>query len=801
MLTKVRLVLLALLLVGSYAVTPQAVNATGAIVSFDFVVTGYGSVSMTPSADAPCNAAGASTCSFTAAVGEWVTFSATSADGQTLIAWGGHAEGWCELSPTCRYRVPASGPTVSAEFAPARSVTVLDDGRIALEFVDTHAALVGADQGPTCFSEQDLQQSCTFFASRTGQISLQVPYGESAYYPYTRVDGVETDDAEPTNGLWSHGPGEDNLMVSVSSFRRTLTLNPPAGVTMALITQDEGDWVGQLVKDSTCVGPARCVNYIYEREYIVGISVTSDATNTYFDHTGCDGGTVESILEFAVGCIIPRGVSNEEVGGVISAQRLATCSTNFSGGGYRGYVFSESGGFCADENSSTVTISSARDTRFYIWPDSDNQGSPMFLGWRGDCGQKIWNEICAVPAGSGDISVVADFGAARVLKNRTFVFRDSYSGLALSGGTFAWYGNSNTSSIARAKIPANGQYKFGSIMGGTVYFQLFDVTVGSKWQLSGYARAAIHAGPLPPQLSLGSDVPGVAQIPISVKMESGRPVPGALVSYSQSDPCTKSSDQDGSMEWTLLPTVCVASARTNERGETTLVVPDGPWLTENLEAVVTYGDMNVWNAEFVEGWDGVRYAIIPDLPFIDMESVTAEYKYGSPVLVNAVVRNSDGNPLQGATVVLSGISKADSTCTFTQSKITNSAGRVTFTVCPKKSTVMTLSSTAGVQAKVKVNVRMKPSAVRSVVPTAGLRSVALKWIIPSEVNAGPITDYIIQYRLRGTTTWITSRDGVSTARKTTVNGLTKGRVYEFRIAAKNKAGIGNWSQLLSAKPK
>jgi hypothetical protein len=73
--------------------------------------------------------------------------------------------------------------------------------------------------------------------------------------------------------------------------------------------------------------------------------------------------------------------------------------------------------------------------------------------------------------------------------------------------------------------------------------------------------------------------------------------------------------------------------------------------------------------------------------------------------------------------------------------------------------------------------------------------VALAWAAPASVNIGAVTDYIVQYRLQGSSTWITFRDGTSTARKATVTGLIKGRIYEFRIAAKNKAGTGTWSSI------
>jgi len=62
------------------------------------------------------------------------------------------------------------------------------------------------------------------------------------------------------------------------------------------------------------------------------------------------------------------------------------------------------------------------------------------------------------------------------------------------------------------------------------------------------------------------------------------------------------------------------------------------------------------------------------------------------------------------------------------------------------------------------------------------------------------TAFIVQYRLQGATTWITFRDGTSTARKATVTGLTSGQIYEVRVAAKNKSGTGTWSDIVLGTP-
>ena len=85
------------------------------------------------------------------------------------------------------------------------------------------------------------------------------------------------------------------------------------------------------------------------------------------------------------------------------------------------------------------------------------------------------------------------------------------------------------------------------------------------------------------------------------------------------------------------------------------------------------------------------------------------------------------------------------------------------------------------------------------VPVAGIRSVTLRWKVPAEVNAGAVTDYVVQYRLVGQATWRTYVDGKSSRTAVTVKGLLSRRQYEFRIAAKNKAGAGVWSAVIVSR--
>jgi hypothetical protein len=69
----------------------------------------------------------------------------------------------------------------------------------------------------------------------------------------------------------------------------------------------------------------------------------------------------------------------------------------------------------------------------------------------------------------------------------------------------------------------------------------------------------------------------------------------------------------------------------------------------------------------------------------------------------------------------------------------------------------------------------------------------LRWSAPASLNGGSITDYIIQYRARGTTGWSTFADDISTSRTVKVTGLTRKMEYKFQVAASTTAGDSPYS--------
>ncbi len=135
------------------------------------------------------------------------------------------------------------------------------------------------------------------------------------------------------------------------------------------------------------------------------------------------------------------------------------------------------------------------------------------------------------------------------------------------------------------------------------------------------------------------------------------------------------------------------------------------------------------------------------------------------------------------TTVNDGVSTAT---TYTVSGLTNGT-RYSFRVAAKNG--VGLGPWSQVVEATPVAVPAAPSGLTAVAPITGLGTQArLSWNAAAD-NGTPITDYVIQSSVDGTT-WTTVNDGVSTATTYTVNGLINALRYSFRVAAKNAVGVG-----------
>ena len=74
-------------------------------------------------------------------------------------------------------------------------------------------------------------------------------------------------------------------------------------------------------------------------------------------------------------------------------------------------------------------------------------------------------------------------------------------------------------------------------------------------------------------------------------------------------------------------------------------------------------------------------------------------------------------------------------------------------------------------------------------------AVTLTWRAPTEDGGSAITGYVIEYRIEGGFKWLLANDTETvTQTKYTVKRLKENMEYEFRVAAVNKAGVGDYAQ-------
>jgi len=72
-------------------------------------------------------------------------------------------------------------------------------------------------------------------------------------------------------------------------------------------------------------------------------------------------------------------------------------------------------------------------------------------------------------------------------------------------------------------------------------------------------------------------------------------------------------------------------------------------------------------------------------------------------------------------------------------------------------------------------------------------SITVAWTPPENDGGAPITSYVLEYRSEGSVSWKKATEKTVTELKFTATGLNDKELYEFRVAAVNKAGTGPYS--------
>lgn len=118
----------------------------------------------------------------------------------------------------------------------------------------------------------------------------------------------------------------------------------------------------------------------------------------------------------------------------------------------------------------------------------------------------------------------------------------------------------------------------------------------------------------------------------------------------------------------------------------------------------------------------------------------------------------------------------------TQYKEATAAGTQTYNI--------TTTSTDNWTAIFVLNRMATPEAVTNLAATPGNAQVDLSWTAAAS-NDSPITDYVVEYKLASSGTWLTFADGTSATAAATVTGLTNGSLYDFRVTGVNAIGTSD----------
>ena len=88
------------------------------------------------------------------------------------------------------------------------------------------------------------------------------------------------------------------------------------------------------------------------------------------------------------------------------------------------------------------------------------------------------------------------------------------------------------------------------------------------------------------------------------------------------------------------------------------------------------------------------------------------------------------------------------------------------------------------------NLSTAPGAPTGLSATHANGQAVLNWTAPTNDGHALITDYLVEYKLSSSSTWLPFNDGTSNNTTATVTGLTNGSSYDFRVSATNSTGTG-----------
>jgi hypothetical protein len=168
---------------------------------------------------------------------------------------------------------------------------------------------------------------------------------------------------------------------------------------------------------------------------------------------------------------------------------------------------------------------------------------------------------------------------------------------------------------------------------------------------------------------------------------------------------------------------------------------------------------------------------------------------------------SQSSDADGDSISYSWIQTAGSPVTLTNSMIANpqftapsDAGQLTFMLTVNEGVTTSNPDVVNIYVGTVVPTPTPPPSPMNFNSNPSNGSVVLSWQSPSDDGGSSITDYVVEYRPQGSSTWETYDDGTSTSTTVLVDNLENGETYEFRIHAINSVGAGDLSSLIQATP-
>ena len=94
-------------------------------------------------------------------------------------------------------------------------------------------------------------------------------------------------------------------------------------------------------------------------------------------------------------------------------------------------------------------------------------------------------------------------------------------------------------------------------------------------------------------------------------------------------------------------------------------------------------------------------------------------------------------------------------------------------------------------ASVRVDVPSEPRHLA--VSAVSDKSISLRWDEPESDGGCDVTRYVVEAREGSRRSW--QRAGVADERQYTALALSAGQQYAFRVAAENRVGVGDWTEM------